>query len=1267
MYTVRVTERRNISDVILNIVFKYDKIMVIKFGGMKMKEQFTNMYPISKTLRFSLIPVGKTEENFNNKMLLETDKQRAEDYSKVKKIIDRYHKTYIESVLSSINFIEGVDEYASLYYKNGKDDNEIEKMEELEASMRKFIAKKLTSDKRYKDLSSAKTMIESLLPEFVDAEEKEIVSRFHNFSTYFSGFFTNRENMYSDKAQSTAVSYRCINDNLPRFLDNCRSFEKIKASLSPEKIEELNELTLGFLGKYMTDAFSVDFFPYVLSQRGIDLYNSIIGGYTCEDTTKVQGINEIINLYNQQVAKGDKSKKLPSIKPLYKQILSDKESVSFIPEKYKNDDAVIFSVLAFYRETVEKTLPDIKALFDKFGTYNHNGIFISSGIPVTDLSNAAFGSWSAFTSAWNDEYMKLKPLKKGKNPEKYEEEMKAEFKKAKSFSVADFQRLGSVNKSENSVGSVSDYYVTTVSEKTETVYEAYKKAEGLLTSVYSEKYDKKLMKNETAIALIKELLDAVKDLEKTIKPLIGTGKEENKDELFYGEFIPLYDALSSVDRLYDKVRNYMTQKPYSTDKIKLNFDNPQLLGGWDRNKEKDYRTVLMRRNGLYYLAIMDKSNNKIFESFPESASGDCYEKMDYKLLPGPNKMLPKVFFAASNASLFQPSDEILKIRSSESFKKGQNFNVDDCRKFIDFFKDSINKHDDWSKFGFKFSDTKSYSDISEFYNEIKEQGYMVKFRNIPVSYIEQFVENGQLYLFQIYNKDFSEYSHGTPNMHTLYFKMLFDERNLKDVVFKLNGEAEMFYREASIKDSERIVHPANQPVKNKNPESEKSESIFNYDLIKDKRFTKRQFSIHIPITLNFKAEGREFINPKVRLAVKNSDSGYVIGIDRGERNLIYISVINGNGEIVEQTSLNEIISDNGYKVNYQNLLDRKEKEHDEARKSWGSVENIKELKEGYLSQVVHKICELVVKYDAIIAMEDLNSGFKNSRIKVEKQVYQKFENMLISKLNYLADKKAEPDSEGGILNAYQLTNKYDGTNKGKQNGIIFYVSAWLTSKIDPITGFADLLKPKYTSVEAAHDFFEKIDSINYNESSDMFEFDIDYDKFPRCNADFRKKWTVCTNGNRIKTFRNPKKNSEWDNKTVCLTAEFKKLFDEYGIDYSGDIKAAVLRISNKDFCYRLIGLIQLTLQMRNSITGSTNPEDDYLISPVRNASGGFYDSREYQGSNASLPTDADANGAFNIARKGLWAIEVLKNTPDDGLDKADLSITNAKWLEYAQK
>lgn len=511
-------------------------------------------------------------------------------------------------------------------------------------------------------------------------------------------------------------------------------------------------------------------------------------------------------------------------------------------------------------------------------------------------------------------------------------------------------------------------------------------------------------------------------------------------------------------------------------------------------------------------------------------------------------------------------------------------------------------------------------------------------------------------------KDFSPHSHGKENLHTMYFKMLFDERNLADIVYQLNGGAEMFYREASIFEDEMIVHKANEPIKNKNVDNPKTHSTFNYDIIKDERYTKRQFLLHLPITLNFKAKGNKYLNEYVRYALKNTDDNYVIGIDRGERNLLYICVIDGKGEIVEQKSLNVKKGDNDYKVDYHKLLDEKEKDRDKARKSWDTIENIKELKEGYLSQVIHKICEYVVEYDAIIAMEDLNFGFKKGRFKVEKQVYQKFENMLCSKLNYLVRKGEDCENPGGLLNAYQLTNDPKEKFKGKQNGFIFYVPAWLTSKIDPVTGFVNLLYPKYTSMKAAQEFIEKIDDIRFNKDENIFEFDIDYSKFPKTSVSYRKNWTVCTNGERIINIRNSEKNNMRDNKTIVLTDEFKELFDLYGVDYSANIKESILNITEADFYKKFIKLLSYTLQMRNSVTN--NVDIDYLISPVKDSNGVFYDSRKADG---TLPENADANGAYNIARKAMWAISVLKNTDEDSLKNANLSIEKADWLEYTQK
>lgn len=155
------------------------------------------------------------------------------------------------------------------------------------------------------------------------------------------------------------------------------------------------------------------------------------------------------------------------------------------------------------------------------------------------------------------------------------------------------------------------------------VQNAYTEVASLLHSYYPA--EKKLAQDKANVAKIKALLDAIKSLQHFVKPLLGKGDESDKDERFYGELASLWAELDTVTPLYNMIRNYITRKPYSQKKIKLNFENPQLLGGWDANKEKDYATIILRRNGLYYLAIMDKDSRKLLGKAMPS-DGECYEK-----------------------------------------------------------------------------------------------------------------------------------------------------------------------------------------------------------------------------------------------------------------------------------------------------------------------------------------------------------------------------------------------------------------------------------------------------------------------------------------------------------------------------------------------------------------------------------------------------------------------------------------------------------------
>lgn len=435
--------------------------------------------------------------------------------------------------------------------------------------------------------------------------------------------------MYSSEKKSTAIAYRCVNDNLPRFLDNIKTFQKIFDNLSDEAITKLNTNLYNIFGRKIEDIFSVDYFDFVLAQSGIDIYNSMIGVYTCSDGTKIQGLNKRINRYNQQVAKNEKSKRLPLMKPLRKQILSEKDSVSFIPEKFNSDNEVLLAIEEYYNNHISD-IDSLTELLQSLNTYNANGIFIKSGAAVSDISNAAFNSWNVLRLAWNEKYEALHPVTSTTKIDKYIEKRDKVYKSIKSFSLFELQELGAENGNE-----ITDWYISSINECNRKIKETYLQARELLKSDYEKDYDKRLYKNEKATELVKNLLDAIKEFQQLVKPLNGTGKEENKDELFYGKFTSFYDSVADIDRLYDKVRNYITQKPYSKDKIKLNFDNPQLLGGWDKNKESDYRTVILRKNDFYYLAVMDKSHSKVFVNAPEitSEDEDYYEKMEYKLLP----------------------------------------------------------------------------------------------------------------------------------------------------------------------------------------------------------------------------------------------------------------------------------------------------------------------------------------------------------------------------------------------------------------------------------------------------------------------------------------------------------------------------------------------------------------------------------------------------------------------------------------------------------
>ena len=373
---------------------------------MKKIDSFINLYPQSKTLQFSLKPYGKTADNFIQNNILKRDNERAIESKKVKRFIDKFHKKFIDDVLSDVNL--DISEYAELFFKNSKSSKEKEKMVKLEEEYRMIISKALKSPTKYNDLFTKK-MIEEMLPNYLtENDELKSVSMFKKFSTFLEDFQKNRENMYTYEDKSTGIAHRCINDNLPKFLDNVKVFEKILGELNEADFQKIDCLCTELTGRHIEKLFCVDNFRHVLTSGGIESYNDVIGGYTRENGTKEKGINEIINLSNQKLSRNER---LPKMKMLYKQILADRESISFIPETFSSDDELLNAVKEYYTEFICRMLDKLEGLFSDLSAFDLSGIYLKNGSAVCDLSNKVLGYWYVIKEQWNEEYSAVKKIK----------------------------------------------------------------------------------------------------------------------------------------------------------------------------------------------------------------------------------------------------------------------------------------------------------------------------------------------------------------------------------------------------------------------------------------------------------------------------------------------------------------------------------------------------------------------------------------------------------------------------------------------------------------------------------------------------------------------------------------------------------------------------------------------------------------------------------------------------------------------------------------
>lgn len=1328
--------------------------------------KFTKQYQLSKTLRFELKPVGKTI-NFLDEVI-KKDKTINESYNQAKFYFDMLHREFIESALQkekaeNINF----QEFAKIFYrqnqiikknKNEKKDrkeiqNEVNKSQRIIDEGRKNLYKQIRKifDKKaenwkmqYKDklkksdlkqkginfLMSAgilKILEDKFPPEKNEEFKKQnwpslyikdqltgqqvyIFEKFEKFTTYLTKFQKTRENLYADNGESASVITRIVS-NFEIFLRNKEVFEN--------KYQN-NYQEIGFS---TTDIFNIDYYLNCLTQPGIEKlknqsedkisYNKIIGE-----------INKKIKEYRD---KNPKEKgKLPLLRKLDRQILGavEKEEELIKATKDKNENELFLERFKEFINENKKRTPKAIALMNALanGEFQDdlNGIYLKQSA-INTISRKWFSDWRKFllnlpqSSKSKEEIVepKIKKFVSLQDIKDAVEAIEEDIFKDKYYQDKIIFRDS--DKWQQFL-QIWKYEFDSLFESEDCGYNnALSEAEKL--SSFNNKKSKKeigVVKNYCDSSL--KIYQMMKYFDLGDKEKKGTPTDFNTD--FYARFDDYYKDYKFI-KYYNAFRNYLTKKLYSEEKIKLNFDCGTLLGGFDKNKEKDNLGVILRKGDLYYLGIIHKDHKNIFdekknkEIYQLNENNDYYEKMEYKLFPDPKRMIPKIAFAKKNRKNFGWSEEIQNIK--DKYEKFQNkkkdnrdawkdeFDKNETTKLIAYYQQCLERGGYKKEFNFNWKQPNEYSGIGEFNNDIARQNYYLKFRKIDKNYIDEKANNGELYLFKIYNKDFSDKADGTKNIHSLYFLNLFPNgaEKLNNAILKLSGKGEIFYRPASL-------HP------------QKEKRKFSRPITKYKRYTQDKYLLHLPIAINAGFDKSKKFNQKINLFLaENKNRFNIIGIDRGEKNLLYYCVVNQKGQILEQGSLNEIAG-----VNYFEKLVEREKERQLNRQSWQPVVQIKDLKKGYISYVVQKICSLVEKYNAIVVLEDLNMRFKQIRSGIERTVYQQFEKALIDKLNYLVFKDGrDVFSPGGVLNGYQLTAPFNSFKKiGKQTGILFYTNAEYTSQTDPLTGFR---KNIYISNSASArkikellKNFKTIKAIGWDKSEKSYY--LTYNPFDFDKNNISKKWTVYSKVSRIRREKNAS-NGYWEYKKIDLNKEFKDLFEKYGFDpEKNDILLDIINKMKvddqtlmdkkefdrkaKNFYERFIYLFNLVLQIRNtaSLSIKINPENnqleeidygvDFIASPVKPffttkgqnefakksgkkelkevyATPNFGDFSEFFIGEPSVKEeftknfDSDGVGAYNIARKGIIILEKIKQNPE----KPDLYISKLDWDKFTQK
>ena len=1226
-------------------------------------KDFTNLYPVTKTLRFELKPVDENgkEKDVSDVMgkLIEQDKQRGTDITTMKGVLNILHRNFIKSRLSRIKIkeedlkelFENVKEHRKAFENLKKTEEYEEKSVEDKKTARQGLSsyKKMygtgnkmniiksyiedvfkEKDSEYEDgfktligTDNLKKKINKILDtnnmdQFTE-EQRKILKSF-DFYGALGDYAKNRENYYTNKGKSTEIIYRIVNDNLhDRYIDNVILSEKEMAY--KEIIKKCDK-------EYL---FKIENYSNYLLQEDITQYNECIGEINQEINKENQNIKE-----RNQASKKDKDsehEKIPKLKffkEMYKQIGSEQtqKRIYDIPTIQDSDD--LLSTLLYIQKEIDEYIEKSK---DYFGNLvegveeNPSNYFVSKRKISTFSANIlGGGSWNFFRGLLGkEEFLSFKDIGDYFRDEVSVDDIKTKTSLHKQEWFNEKDDINTVFLSSIKYrfsilidgGSLKEYskdekkFIDDEHDSFKKLREIFDKQVDILKRKMEEK-DGRFNKRER-----KEFIDGVQDTvfrlvtidrflrNFEIQEEIKDSKITDEDSKFYNGFHDKFLFSEDVPRWHktlDSLRNYLTKNGLDdVNRIRLWFDKSDLL-----EKQSNLGSAFLINNQEEkYLAICCKGTQM------KKFLCDSKNYSQYKLLR--TKQMDWRTLAAGYNKKYNKGIKV-KNGTKEMIKNMQEYlELNYIKKYPEFTSIINNKNID------------STDQLKKDIDKVCDKIYGLSYEYLDTNFLKCLKED-KILLFKITSRDLRGKN---TDSQSIFINYLFSKENIENPIVKMCGNGMVFFREPT----DDLMKEEKEQIKTENGKIIKFKEGKGDEVYHKKRFYNEKMFVHFPIELNTGVTNVD-VDKKVKETIKEEKEIKVLGIDRGENNLLYCFLLDkeekGKGE-----SLNELeyTTNDGEKrkKDFHTLLTERENERRSARQKWSAnIPDIKNLKKGYLSWVLKEIVDFAVQENAIIVLEGLNKGFIGGRRYIEKNIYSQFQKGLADKLNFLM---IDDDPKHALQLTPNITSYLD-IEKAGSKGILFFVMPSYTSVTCPNCGWRNRKSIDYKSIKQSIKDFSDI-QINWEEKESRFKFSFTVDKI---------KDGIYSDVDRY--FYDKEKHGYIKRDAKKITEELKGLFEKNKVDISGDITGQIKGFnerSHKKFWEELIYLFNMISRIRNK----TEDRDDFILCPSCH-----FDTRDGKGKleNGTIIKNGDSNGAYNIARRGRMLLDKINKSKSPNLN-----------------